>query len=602
MIEELLPYYEKQLQEFAQQSREFAQKYPKIAQRLSLNQEQIDDPHIERLIQAFSLISARIDKKLDDSYDVFTRSIFEVMFPQYLKPFPASSVISFDDMNKIKQLSGALSIPRGTALKSKSIRGVQCEYSTVQEVRLLPIVLKQLHFKAHPTAHIHLNQNATISLDFEIFNQLHAHLTLEKLPIYLDAISNFPLQVLDSIFKATTSFSIQAGQQTFEIANPFELAGFAEQQSILPLDQHTHQAYRLLMEYFCCPEKYNFLTLNLGFLHLLDAAANEFEVQVHFKMNLNDQAALRNYTELNAANFKLFCTPAVNLFKKQAEPQKIDHKRMEYPLLTDAHHPEYYQAYSILSMKMIREKSGQDQAIFPVLPFFSMNHYHQEQANFYYCLNTAALKNKNQALSYSLLSKHLAPQSTQSDFISIELLCSNQDLPYESYNKEQNVLTLNDSSLARRALMLKRPNPPYYFEQNKQEQWRIISHLSLNMMSLMNGDGVAHLKELLELYNLPKSRENQILIEAIQTLDFELTQKLVDSQPFPLFVRGVKVRLGIQAEIFRGHSIYIFSQLLAQVFNLKVQMNSYVDVTVYDIQSQQELYQCMQNVGGKKLL
>lgn len=602
MIEELLPYYEKQLQEFAQQSREFAQKYPKIAQRLSLNQEQIDDPHIERLIQAFSLISARIDKKLDDSYDVFIRSIFEVMFPQYLKPFPASSVISFDDLNKIKQLSGALSIPRGTALKSKSIRGVQCEYSTVQEVRLLPIALKQLHFKAHPTAHIHLNQNATISLGFEIFNQSHAHLTLEKLPIYLDAISNFPLQVLDSIFKATTSFSIQAGRQTFEIANPFELAGFAEQQSILPLDQHTHQAYRLLMEYFCCPEKYNFLTLNLGFLHLLDTAENEFEVQVHFKMNLNDQAALRNYTELNAANFKLFCTPAVNLFKKQAEPQKIDHKRMEYPLLTDAHHPEYYQAYSILSMKMIREKSGQDQAIFPVLPFFSMNHYHQEQANFYYCLNTAALKNKNQALSYSLLSKHLAPQSTQSDFISIELLCSNQDLPYESYNKEQNVLTLNDSSLARRALMLKRPNPPYYFEQNKQEQWRIISHLSLNMMSLMNGDAVAHLKELLELYNLPKSRENQILIEAIQTLDFELAQKLVDSQPFPLFVRGVKVRLGIQAEVFRGHSIYIFSQLLAQVFNLKVQMNSYVDVAVYDIQSQQELYQCVQNVGGKKLL
>jgi len=59
VIEELLPYYEKQLQEFGQQSREFAQKYPKIAQRLSLNQEQIDDPHIERLIQAFSLVAAR---------------------------------------------------------------------------------------------------------------------------------------------------------------------------------------------------------------------------------------------------------------------------------------------------------------------------------------------------------------------------------------------------------------------------------------------------------------------------------------------------------------------------------------------------------------
>ena len=131
-------------------------------------------------------------------------------------------------------------------------------------------------------------------------------------------------------------------------------------------------------------------------------------------------------------------------------------------------------------------------------------------------------------MGYSIISKHLNPHEIKSDFISTTLLCSNGDLAYESYNKEHNILTLNDSSLARRAVMLKRPNKPYYFEQNKQEQWRIISHLSLNTLSLMKGDAVAHLKELLELYNLPKSRENQIIIEAIQALDFELTQKLVN--------------------------------------------------------------------------
>ncbi|MEG2357478.1 type VI secretion system baseplate subunit TssF [Acinetobacter sp.] len=602
MIEELLPYYEKQLQEFGQQSRAFAHKYPKIAQRLSLNQEQIDDPHIERLIQAFSLIAARIDKKLNDSYELFTRSIFEVMFPQYLKPFPACSIVSFDDINKIKQLTDIHRIPRGTALKAKSIRGVQCEYSTAQEVQLLPIAVRQLHFKAHPTAHMHLNQNATLSLGFEIFNQQHRLLAAEQLPIYLDAISNFPLQVLDSIFRDSTRFSIKSGQQSFDIANPFELAGFDEQESLLPVDQHTHQAYRLLMEYFCFPEKFNFLKLNLNFINNLNPAQSEFELQMHFKLNLNDPAAVRNYSELNAANFKLFAAPIVNLFKKQAEPQKISHKRLEYPLLTDAHHPEYYQAYSILSMNMVREKSSRDQALHPVLPFFAMSHYHDDQIKFFYCLNPSQLKNKAQELSYSVISRHLEPHSTQSDFISIELLCSNRELPYESYNKEQNALSLNDSSLARRALLLKRPSIPYYFEQNKKEQWRIISHLSLNNMSLMKGEAVSHIKELLELYNLPKSKENQIIINSIQSIEFALTQKLVDSRPYPLFARGLKVRLGMNAEVFRGHSLYIFCQLLTWIFNLKVQMNSYVDVDVYDIQTQQELYQCVQNVGGKKLL
>jgi len=602
VIEELLPYYEKQLQEFGQQSREFASKYPKIAQRLSLNQEQIDDPHIERLIQAFSLISARIDKKLADSYDIFTRSIFEVMFPQYLKPFPACSVVSFEDINKIKQLTDRHVIPKATTLRAKSTRGVQCEYQTVQDVVLLPIQLKQIKFKTHPSAHMHLNQNATLSMGFEIFSQKNQLLAQENLPIFLDAISNFPLQVLDSIFKASTSFSIRVGQNSFDIANPFEIMGFDELQSVLPIDQHTHHAYRLLMEYFCVPEKFNFLKLKLEFIKYFNLEQSEFELQMHFKLNLNDQASIRNYSELNAANFKLFATPIVNLFKKQAEPQKINHKRMEYPLITDAHHPEYYQAYSILKMNMVREKSDQDQVFFPVLPFFAMSHYHQDKVQFFYSLNPEQMKNKHQELNYSVISRALEPHATQSDFISTEILCTNRELPYESYNKDQNALTLNDSNLARRALMLKRPSIPYYFEQNKKEQWRIISHLSLNNLSLMKGDAVSHIKELLALYNLSKSKENQIIIDAIKNIQFSTTQKLVESKPFPLFVRGLKVEVEVDAEVFRGHSLYIFSQLLTHVFNLKVNMNSFVDVIIVDVNTQQELYQCVQNVGGKTAL
>ncbi|RKG49566.1 type VI secretion system baseplate subunit TssF [Acinetobacter cumulans] len=602
MIEELLPYYEKQLQEFAQQSRDFSNKYPKIAQRLSLNQEQIDDPHIERLIQAFSLVAARIDKKLDDSYEVFTRSIYEVMFPQYLKPFPASSVVSFEDINKIKTLTELHFIPRSTILKAKSVRGVQCEYATSYDTAIMPISLQNIHFKTHPTAQMHLNHNATLSFVFDIFNKSHRLLEQQHLPIYLDAISHFPLQVLDHIFRKGTHFSIKAGQESYDIANPFSLMGFDEADGILPLDQHTHHAYRLLMEYFCFPEKFNFLKLNLNAISHLALEHSSFELQIHFKLNLNDQASIRNYSELSTANFKLFATPIINLFKKQAEPQKINHKRMDYPLVTDAHHPDYFQAYSILKMNMVREKSAQDEVMHPILPFFAMSHYQHDQVKFFYSLKTSGLNNKSQEMSYSIISKSLDPASTKSDFISTELLCTNRDLPYESYNKDQNILTLNDSSLARRALMLKRPTQPFYFEQNKQEQWRIISQLSLNNMSLMKGDSVAHIKELLELYNLPKSKENQLIIDAIKEIDFSLAQKLVNSKPFPLFVRGVKVKISLDLEVFRGFSAYIFSQLLSHVFNLRVNLNSFVDVEIYDVHTQQEIYQCVQNVGGKMLL
>lgn len=602
MIEELLPYYEKQLQEFGQQSREFAQKYPKIAQRLSLNQEQVDDPHIERLIQAFSLVAARIDKKLADSYEVFTRSLFEVMFPQYLKPFPACSVVSFEDTNKLKQLTEVHEIPKATLLKSRSFKGVQCEFTTTLPVRLLPITLNHLDFKTHPGAHMHLNQNATLSFSFEIYPPSLRLLINENLPIYLDAIANFPLQVLDSIFHASTRFSLKIGNRMIDIANPFTVIGFAESESLLPIDQHTHHAYRLLMEYFCFAEKFNYLNLDLSFLEHLAVKDSEFEILIHFKLNLNDQVCIRNYSELNVANFKLFTTPVVNLFYKQAEPQKINHKQLEYPLLTDVHHPEFYQLYSIGKMSMIREKSNQDQIVVPILPFFAMSHYHQHSEQYFYSLNPTQLQNNSVGTYYSIISKSLSPHSTRADFMSAQLLCCNKDLPYEALSQAKNVLNLNDSHLARRALILKRPTKSYHFEQNKKEQWRIISHLSLNTLSLMKGDAISHIKELLALYNLPKSKENQQIIDAIKKIDFSLTQKLVEAQPFPLFIRGIKVNLIIDSQIFKGHSLYIFTQLLSHIFNLKVQMNSYVDLVICDSNTQQELYQCVQNVGGKKLL
>ncbi|WP_312969963.1 type VI secretion system baseplate subunit TssF [Acinetobacter gerneri] len=601
MIDDLLPYYEKQLQEFGQQSREFAQKYPKLAQRLSLNQEQIDDPHIERLIQAFSLIAARIDKKLADSYKMFTRSIFEVMFPQYLRHFPACSIISFEDMNKQKKLTEALIIEPKEVLRSKSFKNVQCEFATTRAVHLLPIQLINLEFVTNPSSHIHMNQNATLSFAFEIFNKTNVLLAAEKLPIYLDAISNFPLQVLDAIFKQGTTFSIKTAKKNFEIPNPFDVIGFEENQSLLPIDQHTHHAYRMLMEYFCFADKFSYLNLDLGFLKHLKDQSN-FELNIHLKLNLNDQTIVRNYSELNIANFKLFTCPVVNLFEKQAEPQKINHKQLEYPLLADAQHPELFRVYSVINMEMVREKTNKEQISTQIHPFFAMSHYRGDDANFFYALNPIQYANQHIASGYSIISKRLNPYEIKSDFISTRLLCSNGDLPNEALAQSHDSLTLKDANTAREVVVLKRPNASFQFERNMKEQWRIISHLSLNTLALMKGDALSHIKELLELYNLPKTKENHQIINSIREIDFSVDTKLIEKKPFPMFIRGVKVSIKMDAQIFRGHSLYIFSQLLSHIFSLKVQLNSFVHLSILDSNTDQELYQCIQNIGGKKPL
>ncbi|MEC8567632.1 MAG: type VI secretion system baseplate subunit TssF, partial [Pseudomonadota bacterium] len=398
-----------------------------------------------------------------------------------------------------------------------------------------------------------------------------------------------------SIFRKETGFSVRVGQRLVQIDNPFEVMGFTEQESLLPVDQHTHHAYRLLMEYFCFPEKFNYLNLDLSQLKALVGNSNHFEILIHLKLNLNDQAVVRNYSELNVANFKLFTTPAINLFEKQAEPQKISYTQLQYPLITDAHHPDLYHVYSVVEMNMVREKTNQEQTHLPVLPFFAMSHYHNDKVQFFYSLNYLSSQNKHKQMGYSIISKDLKPYEIKSDFISTKLLCSNGDLPHEALSQSNNILNLNDSSLARRALILKRPTSPFYFDQNKNEQWRIISHLSLNTLALMKGDALSHVKELLALYNLPHSKENILLIDALKSLSFSITNKLVHAKPFPMFIRGVQAELTVNSSVFRGHSLYIFIQLLSHIFNLKVQINSFYDVLVKDSIHQHEMYKCVQN-------
>ena len=72
---------------------EFAEQHPKIAGRLRLSGEATDDPHVERLLQGFAFIAARIHRKLDDDFPELTQGLLEVLYPHYLAPIPSMAIV-----------------------------------------------------------------------------------------------------------------------------------------------------------------------------------------------------------------------------------------------------------------------------------------------------------------------------------------------------------------------------------------------------------------------------------------------------------------------------------------------------------------------------
>ena len=80
-MEDLLPYFERELVYLRRLGREFYERYPGVGGGLQLSDDTCPDPHVEQLIQSVALLSARVAKRLDDSYPEFTEGLLEAMLP-----------------------------------------------------------------------------------------------------------------------------------------------------------------------------------------------------------------------------------------------------------------------------------------------------------------------------------------------------------------------------------------------------------------------------------------------------------------------------------------------------------------------------------------
>src|SRR5919201_5574151 len=107
--DDLLFYYDRELTFLRQMGAEFAEKYPKIASRLVLEPEKCEDPHVERLLEAFAFLAARVHLKIDDEFPEISEALLTVVYPQLVRPIPSMTIVEFQpDPEKGKLTTGML--------------------------------------------------------------------------------------------------------------------------------------------------------------------------------------------------------------------------------------------------------------------------------------------------------------------------------------------------------------------------------------------------------------------------------------------------------------------------------------------------------------
>ena len=369
-MDELLPHYERELALLREQSQEFAARYPRVAGALHLRGDTAQDPHVERMIESFALLAARIHKRLDDDFPLFTESLIEVLYPHYLRPFPSCSIAQLDTGGVLQNSS--VNVPRHTEVVSRPIKGVPCQFRTSQEVVLLPIQLSTVTYRqalAAP-AGTRLPKDATsaISFTFELTNPRAGWdcLTDQPVRIYLDGEPSQVSVLREALCRKAVRLMVQLGEHeawqevTDRDGLPLmpELVGFEDDESLIDLDARSHPAYRLLTEYFAFPEKFNFIDLPVrlpAHLSLVDQApyqapgrqTQRIMLHVLLPQVRSDSEESRQLEAVHQRNVLLGCTPVVNVFAHAADPIRLTHQEVAYPVVVDGRRAHAYEVHAI---------------------------------------------------------------------------------------------------------------------------------------------------------------------------------------------------------------------------------------------------------------
>ena len=612
MREDLLEYYENELTFLRQLGKEFAEKHPKIAARLQLDVNRCDDPHVERLLEGFALLAARVHLKIDDEFPQITEGLLNVLYPHFLRPIPAMTVAQFHLDPEQGKLSTGLSVPRNSILYSRPVDGVPCKFRTCYDVTLWPFEISEARWvtpdKLNPplrapdavaALRMELRCFSDVAFDKLQMQSLRFHLNGEGdvVNTLYELLSNNCLQIIvrdpDNTRKPVHTLSMKS-------VRPM---GFSESESVLPYPRRSFDGYRLLQEYFAFPEKFFFFELSDLEQPLKAIAGGRAEIIFLIAPFEAEQRQHRLTAGVTAKTVVLGCSPIINLFPQTAEPIMLTQRRSEYPVVPDARRR---MATEIFSIDDVVSSDPVTHELTRYEPFYSYRHrsHHEENQTFWYSRRVPSSRKADEGSEVSLFLVDLSMRTCLPDTqtITVRCTCTNRDiLARLPFGNESGDFEVEGIGSIKGAIALRKPTPTLRPPMGRDALWRLISHLSLNYLSIVE-DGKEALQEVLRLYNFSDSADLDKQINGIMGISSKRHFARINSESGIAFARGTQVQMEFDEEDYAGSGVYLFAAVIEHFLGLYASLNSFSQLVVKTRQRREVLKQWPPRAGQTILM
>jgi len=601
----LIDYYNNELAHVREMGAEFAREFPKVAARLGMEGVEVADPYVERLLEGFAFIAARVQLKTDAEFPRFTQHLLEMLFPQYLAPMPSCMLVEMKPDAGDPALLTGFPLARGSAIRSIIPRGEQtaCEFRTAHALRLWPLAVASARYFTYASD---LPLGA-LGLTSQVRGGVRVRLAMvPELPmsaLRCDELSFFIAgadDVASSLHELAVGHAVGALLMSNESpprvlarlpASAIGADGFDDDQALLPFDRRSFQGYRLLREYFALPQRFRFLKVAGLAPGFADYAGRECELVLLFGRGDTSLEPV-----IDESHFALHTTPVVNAFRRRADRVHLSEGRFEHHLVIDRARPMDFEVLSISELRGLTDDGTGD---VDLRPFYGdLVHHDSVGAKGFYTMRRASRmlseRQRRQGtrsgyvgteVFLSIVDEREAPYPVGLKQLAVDVVATNRDLPLLLPIGSLNALMLDETAPVQGMKVHKAPTRPRASLVEGDFAWRLLSHLSLNYLSLLDGDrqgsAAASLRELLLLYTDladPASRRQADSVTKVTSRP--IIRRMPVAGPIA-FGRGLEIDLTLDESAFGGSGGFILGSVLERLLARHVSINSFTQMRLH---------------------
>jgi type VI secretion system protein ImpG len=592
----LLRFYNDELGYLREQAREFGEEHETVAGRLGLKTPTDPDPYVERLLEGVAFLSARVQLKINDQYPEFTQHLLHAVQPHYLAPMPSICVAGFEPKEGDPILIGGHLVPRDTEMVATAADqgNASVPFRTAHDVTLWPLRISEVEYLssrasvAPYAAAADVRAEAGLRLRFEATGGAKLSEVLpDALPIFLAGSEAVPGELYRQLIgeaQAVLARSVDAPANGAWTRLPLPTqVGFEDHQALLPTEQRSFRGYRLLSEYFACPERFLFASLEkprLGF----EQSPNGCDIVILFSRSSPVLTGA-----LDPTNFRLYATPAINLYEKQLGRVQVTPYEHEYHVIPDRTRPLDFEVFRIVEVKAYARDNVNARTVAPLYAFGALLYDWREALFYTSSLRSRRLSTREQRVRrrteyvgtetwISLTAPGDASRLDDVQELAVRALVTNRELPELLIFRGDSHFQVSGIP-ARGVTVLRaptRPRPPLGLGDSA---WRVIGHLTPNYATLApeDHDDPSVLRDHLALYGHQDEAALRKQIDGVQAIRSRKVARRVPGLDRMAIARGHRITVRLDDGAFDRSRMFLFSAVLERFLSEFASINSFTE-------------------------